>query len=138
MDISHILPLLSRTPSVCSSLGMQFLSTSEPDTCAATMTVDSRTRQPFGFLSGGAMLALQESLAGVGSLALCPDVASMGVDVSASHMRPVPDGQTVTATARLLKRGHHLHMWQVDIHNAAGELVSSAHVTNYVSTKPLP
>ena len=42
------------------------------------MRVDERNRQPFGFSSGGATLALAENLAGVGSLALCPDDISVG------------------------------------------------------------
>lgn len=33
----------------------------------ATMKVDERNRQPFGFLSGGASLALAENVAGIGS-----------------------------------------------------------------------
>lgn len=47
------------------TLGMEFISTPEPDTAMARMKVDDRNKQPFGFLSGGATLALAENLAGV-------------------------------------------------------------------------
>lgn len=104
----------------------------------ARMRVDERTRQPFGFLSGGASLALAENLAGVGSSALCPDCACVGIEVSGSHMKAVSEGDTVTAFGRLQHFGKKLHVWQVDIRNASGELVSSVRVTNFIlhHTKP--
>ena len=39
---------------------------------------------------------------------------------------------TVTAFARLLHKGTTLHVWNVDITNTAGELISNVRVTNYV------
>ncbi len=114
------------------TLGMEFLSTPEPDTCMARMRVDDRNRQPFGFLSGGATLALAENLAGVGSMALCPGKICVGVSVSGSHVKAVVEGDTVTAYGKLLHKGRTLHQWQIDIRNEAGELISTVQVTNYV------
>ena len=111
---------------------MEFISTPEPDTCMARMKVDERNRQPFGFLSGGASLALAENVAGVGSSALCEGCACVGIEVSGSHVRAVSEGDTVTAHARLLHKGKTLHVWQVDISNTSGELISSVRVTNYI------
>ena len=42
------------------------------------------------------------------------------------------EGDTVTASARLLHKGTTLHVWNVDIHDTAGDLISSVRVTNYV------
>lgn len=98
----------------------------------ARMHVDERNRQPFGFLSGGASLALAENVAGVGSSALCPGCACVGIEVSGSHVKAVSEGDTVTACAHLLNRGKTLHVWQVDIRDTAGELISSVRVTNYI------
>lgn len=137
MNVEPVLSHLEHTPNLCKTLGMQFLSTPDADTCVATMPVDASTRQPFGVLSGGASLALAESVAGVGSLALCPTVASMGVSVSANHVMAAPDGETVTATARIVSRGHRLHVWHVDIHDSKGNLISTAQVTNYITSHPL-
>ena len=81
------------------ALGMEFISTPEDDTCMARMKVDERNRQPFGYLSGGASLALAEK---------------------------------VTAFARLLHGGHKLHVWQVDIKDTQGQLISSVRVTNFI------
>ena len=98
----------------------------------ARMKVDGRNRQPFGFLSGGASLALAENLAGVGSMALCPKKIPVGINVSGSHVQAVLEGDTVTAYGKLQYKGNTLHEWQVDIKNSKGDLISTVHVTNYL------
>lgn len=132
MDVEFIKEKIGRQPGLSNTLGMEFLSTPEPDTCMARMKVDERNRQPFGFLSGGASLALAENLAGVGSLALCPHKIGVGISVSGSHVKAVLEGDVVTATARLMHKGRTLHQWQVEIVNSAGELISTVQVTNYI------
>ena len=132
MNIEHIKDRINKLPNLSTALGMEFISTPEPDTCMARMKVDERNRQPFGFLSGVASLALAENLAGVGSLALCPGKISVGINVSGSHLIAVEEGDTVTATAQILHKGRTLHQWLVEIRNTAGELVCSVQVTNYV------
>ncbi len=113
---------------------MHFISTPDDDMCMATMKVDERNRQPFGFLSGGASLALAENLAGVGSSALCPGKICVGVSVSGDHVKAVEEGDTVTALAHLVSKGRKLHVWDVQINNSNGELISTVHVTNYIIT----
>ena len=132
MNIEHIKEKINKLPNLSTALGTEFISTPAPDTCMARMKVDERKRQPFGFLSGGASLALAENLAGVGSLTLCPGKISVGINVSGSHLIAVEEGDTVTATARIMHKGRTLHQWLVEIRNAAGELVCSVQVTNYV------
>lgn len=136
MNIDKIKELLLKRDGLSNTLGMEFISTPDPDTCQARMKVDERNRQIFGFLSGGASLALAENVAGVGSLALCPNNICVGINVSGSHVKAVLDGDTVTATARILHKGKTLHQWHVDIRNEAGDLISSVEVTNFVMNKP--
>lgn len=136
MNIDKIKEVLLKRDGLSNTLGMEFISTPDPDTCQARMKVDERNRQIFGFLSGGASLALAENLAGVGSLALCPNNICVGINVSGSHVKAVLDGDTVTATARILHKGKTLHQWHVDIRNGAGDLISSVEVTNFVMNKP--
>lgn len=136
MNIDNIKELLLKRDGLSNTLGMEFISTPDPDTCQARMKVDERNRQIFGFLSGGASLALAENLAGVGSLALCPNNICVGINVSGSHVKAVLDGDTVTATAHILHQGKTLHQWHVDIRNGAGDLISSVEVTNFVMNKP--
>lgn len=136
MNIDKIKEVLLKRDGLSNTLGMEFISTPDPDTCQASMKVDERNRQIFGFLSGGASLALAENLAGVGSLALCPNNICVGINVSGSHVKAVLDGDTVTATAHILHKGKTLHQWHVDIRNGAGDLISSVEVTNFVMNKP--
>lgn len=136
MNIDKIKEVLLKRDGLSNTLGMEFISTPDPDTCQARMKVDERNRKIFGFLSGGASLALAENLAGVGSLALCPNNICVGINVSGSHVKAVLDGDTVTATAHILHKGKTLHQWHVDIRNGAGDLISSVEVTNFVMNKP--
>ncbi len=132
MNVDSINRIIIDKPNLSTALGMEFLSTPEDDTCMARMKVDERNRQPFGFLSGGASLALAENVAGVGSSALCPGCACVGIEVSGSHVKAVAEGDTVTAFARMQHKGTTLHVWQVDIKDTAGDLISSVRVTNYI------
>ena len=132
MDVERTKEIINASPNLSTALGMEFISTPEEDTCLARMKVDERNRQPFGFLSGGASLALAENVAGVGSSSLCPGCACVGIEVSGSHVKAVSEGDSVTAYARLQHRGKTLHVWQVDIRNTADELISTVRVTNYI------
>ena len=132
MNVDRIKQIINERPNLSTALGMEFISTPEDDTCMARMRVDERNRQPFGFLSGGASLALAENLAGVGSTSLCPKCACVGIEVSGSHVKAVVEGDTVTAYARLQHKGSTLHVWQVDIKDTADELISTVRVTNYI------
>lgn len=116
-------------------MGMEFISTPDADTCMARMRVDENSRQPMGYLSGGASLALAETLAGAGSCALCPDKICVGINVSGTHVKAVPQGETVTAIARIVHSGTTLHVWNVNITDTSGQLISTASVTNYVIDK---
>ncbi|MDE5981126.1 MAG: PaaI family thioesterase [Bacteroidaceae bacterium] len=132
MDVEHLNKRIQQEEGLSRTLGMQFLSTPDPDTCMARMKVNEVNRQVFGFLSGGATLALAENLAGVGSMAVARDRMAVGINVSGNHVRAVMEGDTVTALARLTHKGRTLHTWQVEVTNEAGELVSSVQVTNYI------
>ena len=132
MDVSSIREIIERQPNLSAALGMEFISTLEDDTCMARMKVDERNRQPFGFLSGGASLALAENVAGVGSSALCPGKICVGISVSGEHVKAVAEGDTVTAYARLVSKGRSLHVWDVHLKDSTGDLISTVHVTNYI------
>ncbi len=134
MNVDKIKDMVERQPNLSTALGMEFISTPEPDICMARMKVDERNRQPFGFLSGGASLALAENVAGVGSSALCEGRICVGINVSRSHVKAVSEGDTVTATARLVQKGRQLHVWCVDITDSSGDLISTVQVTNYIIT----
>jgi uncharacterized protein (TIGR00369 family) len=138
MNVERIKQIINERPNLSTALGMEFISTPEDDTCMARMKVDERNRQPFGYLSGGASLALAENLAGVASTSLCEGCICLGIEVSGSHVKAVSEGDTVTARARLLHAGSKLHVWQVDISDTSGDLISSVRVTNFIIHHPKP
>jgi len=115
------------------TLGMDFISTPDENECVGTMPVDERNIQPWGVLNGGAALSLAETTAGLGSIALCPGQIVSGICIDGHHIHPAHNGDTVTATARIIHRGRHTHVWSVDIKNRGGELISHVTVTNYIS-----
>lgn len=119
--------------SMIGHLGILFYQSDREDEVKATMPVDARTCQPFGYLNGGASLALAECVAGHGSNLLClAGTYAVGTQVSGSHISPVPMGQTVTAVGRLLHKGRSSHVWNVDIVSDSGKLVSTVRVVNFV------
>lgn len=133
MNIDAIRQHLASVPNLASNLGIEVVSTPDPDSCEARMKVDERNRQPFGCLSGGATLALAETIAGCGSYALCPEaLACVGQNVHGNHVHPAYEGETVIATARIVHQGKSSHVWQVDVRNESGQLISSISVTNHI------
>ncbi len=99
----------------------------------AKMPVDRRTRQPMGLLHGGGSLALAETVAGIGS-ALLVDLRVTdvrGSHVSANHIRAAKDGW-VYAEAHLLHRGRNTHIWDIEVKDEEGQLVSTIRLTNFI------
>ena len=132
MDLTEVKKKMQGVESLATTLGLEFISTPDPDTLEATMQVTPAVSQPFGFLNGGTSLAIAENVAGVGSYALCPDRVPLGLNVSANHLLPVPMGERVRAKARILHKGHTMHVWNIDIKNKDDETISTARVTNYL------
>lgn len=109
------------------------------DFVRGTMSVDARTRQPFGLLHGGASVALAESL---GSLAgnLCLDLATemaIGLDINANHVRAATAG-VVTGTARSLHLGRTTQVWEIRIEDERARLVCISRLTLAVVPRPSP
>ncbi len=103
----------------------------------ATMPVDERTIQPFGFLSGGASLALAESLAGYASRLYCkPEYYPLGMQVSANHLASVAydaaKQQQVIAKAKPIHVGSSTHVWDVEIKDEQGRCISVVRITNII------
>ncbi len=102
----------------------------------ARMPVNKRTFQPDGILHGGASLALAETVAGLGS-ALIVDLKAFdvrGAQVSANHVGTAKSGWVV-AEGQLIHRGKNTHIWNIDIKNEQGKLVSICRITNFIVRK---
>ncbi len=117
------------------ALGMEYTHISE-GRVEATMPVDSRTRQPFGILHGGATLALAETISGIGSMVMCgPEETAVGMQVSGNHISSAREGDTVTGIATIIHKGRSTHVWNVDVFTSENKLVSTVRVVNCVLKK---
>ena len=118
------------------ALGMVFTEIG-PDFLSASMPVDQRTKQPYGILHGGASVALAETLASVAAnLALPPEANcyAVGLEINANHIKSVRDG-LVTGTCRALQLGRKISVWEIQIRNAAGDLICISRMTAAILEK---
>jgi 1,4-dihydroxy-2-naphthoyl-CoA hydrolase len=116
-------------------LGIEFTKVSE-GFVEAHMPVDEKTRQPMGFLHGGASLALSETIGSAGSALLVDRVRFdvLGTQVSANHLATVSSGYVI-AQGLLKHKGRTSHIWDVEIKDEKGRLISVARVTNAIIEK---
>ena len=111
-----------------SHLGIEFLEVG-PDFLRARVPVDHRTHQPFGLLHGGVSVVLAETLGSCGAFYASPTGhLAVGLDINANHIKGVKTGW-VTGVARPVHRGRTTHVWQIDMHNEAGELTCVSRIT---------
>lgn len=95
-----------------------------------TMPVDERTRQPAGFLHGGANVLLAETAASIGSyLNINPDKHHVfGLEINANHIKSKRDGYVI-ATARPLHIGRSTMVWDIKITDEEETLICVSRCT---------
>ena len=99
-----------------------------PQHVVGRMPVSGNT-QPMGLWHGGASCVLAETLASLGSFMYAqPERISVGVDINATHHRPVTAGW-VTGTATALRLGRTVASYEIVITDDADERVCTARVT---------
>lgn len=114
------------------SLGIQFTKIEE-GCIEGEMLLTEKNMRPDGILHGGANLAFAETLAGLGSM-LMVDFSKfevLGIQVNGSHTGVLKKGK-VRATAKIIHPGKQTHIWNVDLRNEEGRLISTARVTNMI------
>ena len=118
------------------TLGIEYLELKE-GYVYARMFVKKELTQPYGMLHGGASMAMAESVGGMGSAYLLgiKDYIIRGMQFSANHVKAVNVGTFVYATATIIHKGRQTHVWNIDIKNEDGELVSSCRLTNFIIKK---
>ncbi|WP_312585995.1 hotdog fold thioesterase [Atlantibacter sp.] len=90
------------------------------DSLVAEMPVDSRTRQPFGLLHGGASATLAETLGSMaGYLTTKTGQSVVGTELNATHHRPVFEGK-VRGVCRAIHPGRQSQCWEIIIYDADG------------------
>lgn len=97
------------------TLGIEILEANSSKV-VAKMSVEPKVHQPFGYLHGGASVALAETVASIGAYFSVIDRGGMafGLEINANHLRPKQSG-IVTATATPLHQGRNTKVWEIRI-----------------------
>lgn len=95
-----------------------------------TMAVAPKTRQPFGYLHGGASLVIAESAASMGSLLNIDSKTDIpvGIEINANHIRSKRDG-IVKAVATPIHIGKTTMVWDIKIVDEENKLISICRCT---------
>jgi 1,4-dihydroxy-2-naphthoyl-CoA hydrolase len=112
-------------------LGIEYTLLAE-DSLEGTMPVDTRTKQPFGLLHGGASVVLAESLGSIaGYLCSHGEQQIVGVEINANHLRSVSQGK-VRGVCRPLHVGRRSQVWQIEIFDEQQHLCCVSRLTTMV------
>ena len=115
--------------------------TLEKDHVKAVMPVNESVHQSFGYLHGGATIALLESVASEGAALNCgEDEIPFGVDVHVAHRSNMREGE-VTGESRLAleertSKGYLKQTWDVVALNEEGGTVSEGTVICLIVPRP--
>lgn len=120
------------------ALGIKIVSMAA-DKVVATMPVDERTIQPFGYLHGGATAALLETVASLGAIENIDLTTHLvfGTEICVRHKKSAREG-VVTGTARPIEITDERQIWGVESHNEAGDLLSKGSCTVRVVPRERP
>jgi 1,4-dihydroxy-2-naphthoyl-CoA hydrolase len=104
-----------------------------PEHVVGRMPVSGNT-QPMGLWHGGASCVLAETLASLGAAAhALPDRLAFGVDINATHHRPVTAGW-VTGTATALRLGRTVASYEVVLIDDGEGRICTARVTCQIAS----
>ena len=110
-------------------LGMEWTELG-PDFLKAKMPVDSRTKQPYGLLHGGASCVLAETIGSVASAMVIDQtkLICVGLDINANHVRSARQGY-VTGVGTPLHLGINTHVWDIKIYDELQKLICISRLT---------
>jgi uncharacterized protein (TIGR00369 family) len=110
------------------TLGIEF-SEATPERVVAIMPITPAHHQPFGYLHGGASVALAETVASVGGmLNVPPGKVVFGQVIDANHVRPRQSG-TLRAIGTPLHVGKSSQIWDIRILDEDDKLVCVSRCT---------
>lgn len=102
----------------------------------ATMPVNDNTRQPFGFLHGGASVVLAETIATLGTYHLIDTDRqyAVGLEINANHVAGKQDG-IVTGIGIPIHKGKSTMVWEIKIVDENEKLICASRCTVAVITQ---
>ncbi|AZQ11899.1 MULTISPECIES: PaaI family thioesterase [Shewanella] len=111
------------------TLGIQ-ISEIGDDYMKATMPATPAVHNPLGIVHGGANVVLAETVASYAANFVVDfeKFYCVGQEINANHLRAARNG-VLTATARPVHLGKRSSVWEVLVHNGAGELTCISRMT---------
>ncbi len=106
------------------------------DIIEASMPIDKHKLQPMGVMHGGVSLVLAETVASAGSFLMIDHENKnvFGMQVSGNHVSTISSG-SLHAKGTLNHKGRSTHVWNIEITNEVGKLISVVRVTNSIQDK---
>lgn len=100
-----------------------------------TMPVTDKVKQPFGYLHGGATIALAETAASVGAhISSNEDEIPLGLEINANHIKSIRSGE-VRAVGNALHIGRTTQVWDVKVTDEDDQLISVIRATIAIKKK---
>ena len=131
MDKKHVIEKVNNSfqDTMMSVLGIEITDFGD-DYISGKMPVDTRTKQPFGLLHGGASAAFAETLGsiGAGKHVDLEEYSVVGVELNSSHLKAVRTGW-VFGKATPIRVGRTMQVWDIDIKNQEDDLVCKSRLT---------
>ena len=117
------------------TLEMEFVDVGD-DFLSARMPVTPRIHQLDGVLHGGATVALAETVgsAAVSVLNRDANVSTVGIEISANHVRSVSGGYVI-ATARPIHMGKTIQLWEIKVVDEDNKLISHCKLSTFSRQK---
>lgn len=105
------------------------------ETITGKLKITPVHQQPQGFVHGGVYLSIAETIAGAGSLLLVFEEGkvALGNSVNSQHLAAVKEGE-LTCRGTLRYKGIFKHIWDVEITDDSGKLISVSRVTNSIKS----
>ena len=131
MDKKHVIDKVNNSfqDTMMSVLGIEITDFGD-NYISGKMPVNTRTKQPFGLLHGGASAAFAETLGsiGAGKHVDLEEYSVVGVELNSSHLKAVTTGW-VFGKATPIRVGRTIQVWGIDIKNQEDDLVCKSRLT---------
>lgn len=100
------------------------------------MPVSDKVKQPFGYLHGGATMALGETACSVGAAHMVDTekIIPVGLEMNTNHIRSATEGN-VFAIAELLHGGRTTQVWNINLVDDNDKLISVMRGTMMLKTR---
>jgi 1,4-dihydroxy-2-naphthoyl-CoA hydrolase len=102
----------------------------------ATMPVNEKTKQPLGWLHGGANVVLAETMGSIAASLVVDGEKSfcVGLEINANHIKSVREG-LVRGVVKPVHLGKRTQVWQIHIYNQENQLTCISRITLAVMSK---